>query len=159
MHHVGTCTDVGPDRFRLLGSYGHPGLMDLILDGVRDSDSATAAAAGAAFTKMTGLEVESDRYVAVAPAGGAAPDAFDAEFQEEVALPDPSKATQGWNAVKLRLERSQRVCRGFDLSGGLGPDAFESLDLASRWELMMRSRFLGLWEGTPLSLEVFPQAA
>jgi len=154
---IGRASTLGPARLRLLASYGQPALMDLVLTGMRVSDPATAVAAGAAFTKMTGLDVTSTTIARMPPEGGGVADDFDAEFQDEVALPNPETAQRHWDKVKAGLARAGRLCRGFDVSGPLDPEQFASLDMESRWEASLRARFSGAWSGSPLRLERFPQ--
>jgi len=152
---LGTAETLGPGRFRLLGAFGHPAAVPTLLAAMSSPDPETAAAAGAAFTKITGQDVASDRRATV---GKDAPqDPFDAEFADEVTLPDPERAGAHWEKVQPTLARASRVCRGFDVSGGLGRDDFVRLDMESRWELLLRSRYYGAWHGTPMQLEVFPQ--
>jgi len=148
--------DLGPTRFRLLGAFGQPALMETVLAGIADPEPATAAAAGAAFTKMTGQDVDSDRRAKLPPLGGGEPDEFEGEFQEEVTLPDPALARRLWERVQP-WGRAGRLCRGLDVSTRLTREAFAALDMESRWEVCMRARFEGAWSGSPLRLERFPQ--
>jgi len=152
---IGRSDALGPARFRLLGSYGNPALIDLLLDGMRIPDPAAAVAAGAAFTKMTGADVTSTTVVRTAAEAPA--DEFEAEFQDEVALPDPELARRHWEKARARLERAARLCRGVDVAGPITPEEFALLDMESRWEASLRARFNGVWSGSPLRLERFPQ--
>jgi len=157
MQAVASCAELGPDRFRLVGAYGHPGLMPLLLEALASDDAATASTAGAAFTKMTSLDVESGDRASLTPADGSEPDEFEAEFLDEVMLPDPEKARFYWEALEPKVGHAPRLCRGYDVSRGLDRVAFAALDMQSRWEVCMRARYNGAWDGSPLSLEVFPQ--
>ena len=87
------------------------------------------------------------------------PDEFEAEFQEEVTLPDPEIAQRHWKLVKPVFQQACRLRRGFDVGGALTPEVFGALDMESRWEILLRARFQGKWSGSPLRLERFPQAA
>jgi uncharacterized protein (TIGR02270 family) len=149
---------LGPERHRLLGAYGSTELMEHVLAGLDDPDPATAAAAGAAFTKLTGIDVESERRAQVVPPGEE-PDEFEAEFLEEVTLPDPELARHVWAEHQPCLANAGRLCRGLDVGRSLSGEAFDSLDMESRWELHLRSRYYGGWKGSPLELETFPQRA
>src|SRR6266542_3480834 len=71
---LAVCRKLVAVRFRLVGTYGHPGLVDLLLAALADPDPATAAEAGAAFTKITGQNVESDRRAKLPPENGSEPD-------------------------------------------------------------------------------------
>ena len=85
-------TELGPLRYRVLGAFGHPGVVDELLAGLEKPDPLTAVAAGTAFAKITGFEATSDRRVVVPPADGHEPDNFEKEFLDQVVLPDPAKA-------------------------------------------------------------------
>lgn len=157
MAAIAGARELGPARFRLVGAYGHPALVDQLLEALADPDPATAYVAGVAFSKITGYDIESDTRTALPPADGSEPDEFEAEFLDEVMLPDPERAHAHWYSVKNDLAGAPRLCRGFDLRSGLDRDQLSSLDMESRWEVLLRSRYCGAWHGSPLSLEVFPQ--
>jgi uncharacterized protein (TIGR02270 family) len=157
MTGIARLRELGPARFPLLGAYGHPALMDVVLEGIADPDPTTAYMAGAAYTKITGHDIESDSRATLSPADGSEPDEFEAEFLDEVMLPDPEKARADWEEIKQQFAQAPRLCRGFDLRSGLDRDQFASLDMESRWEVCLRARYSGAWDGSPLSLEVFPQ--
>ena len=154
---VARAANLGPSRFYLVGCFGHPALMDAVMAGIRDPNPATAVAAGAAFTKMTGAEIDSTTVVSLPANGSAPPDEFEAEFVDEAALPSPALAERHWDQVKGRLARASRMCCGVDVGGPLDPLEFAALDMESRWEASLRARFTGLWSGSPLRLERFPQ--
>ena len=153
---LGRATPLGPARFRLLGCFGHPATIETVLAGLGDPDPATAAAAGAAFTKLTGAEIASQTRAKI-PLGGPEPDAFEMEFLDEVTLPSPELAHRVWDKVKERLALAPRICRGFDLGRGLSREALAVLDMESRWETCLRARFRGEWTGSLLTLERLPQ--
>jgi uncharacterized protein (TIGR02270 family) len=155
---LATTAALGPRRFDVLATYGHPGLMDLVLAALVEPDPAVAAAAGAAFTKMTGQNIDSDKKTTLPPEDGSEPDEFEAEFQDEVTLPDPEVAQRHWKLVKPVFQQASRLRRGFDVDGALTPEVFGALDMESRWEILLRARFQGKWSGSPLRLERFPLA-
>lgn len=156
---IGRQATLGPSRFRLIGCFGHPALMELVMVGIRDPDPATAVAAGAAFTKMTGAEIESST-VATLPSDGSPPlDEFEMEFLGEVRLPSPALAQRHWDKVKGHLAQASRICRGVDVGGRLDPESFALLDMESRWEACLRARFHGAWSGSPVRLERFPMTS
>jgi len=148
---------LGPARFHLVGTYGHPGLMDLVLSALGEPDPATAAAASAAFTKITGQNIDSEKTAKLPPENGAEPDEFEAELQEEVTLPDPEVAQRHWKLVRPVFQQACRLRRGFDVGSTLTAEVFGALDMESRWEILLRARFQGKWNGSPLRLERFPQ--
>jgi len=153
---LGAAEELGPSRFRLLGAFGHPAVVPALLSAMAGSDAEAAAAAGTAFTKITGHDVASGARAKVGVADEDA-DSFDAEFADEVTLPDAERASAHWDAVRPTLGPATRICRGFDVTRGLGHDDFVTLDMESRWELLLRGRYYGAWAGTPMQLEVFPQ--
>ena len=150
---------LGPGRYRLAGAYGHPGQMELVLGGIASEDPAVATAAAAAFTKLMGVPIESDTRVTLPPADGSEPDGFEAEFLDEVRLPDAELARRHWARVGSWLQQASRMQRGFDVGRTLSPDEFAALDMRSRWEMWLRARFHGVWRGSPFRLERFPQQA
>jgi uncharacterized protein (TIGR02270 family) len=160
MASIGMADALGASRFDLVASYGHPALVDLLLVEMSraEKDPEAGAAAGAAFARVTGKNVESDHRAKVPPGGGPPPDDFDAEFQEEVTLPDYPAAYRHWQEVKPRLGQAGRLAKGFDVAGGLTAETFAALDMQSRWEACLRGRFQGVWPGSPLDLERYPQA-
>jgi uncharacterized protein (TIGR02270 family) len=158
MATLATTAALGPARFDLVGTYGHPGLMDLVLTTLAEPDPAIAAAAGGAFTKMTGQNIDSEKKAKLPPENGGEPDEFEAEFQEEVTLPDAEVAQRHWKLVKPVFQQAGRLRRGFDVGAALTPEVFGALDMESRWEILLRARFQGKWSGSPLRLEAFPQA-
>ncbi|HEX5576515.1 MAG TPA: hypothetical protein VFX42_11615, partial [Gemmatimonadales bacterium] len=149
--------ELGPARFKLVGAFGHPALIELVLAELTNSDPEAAVAAAAAFTKMTGLDIESKERTALPPKSGEQSDEFEAEFAEEVTLPNPELARAHWDKVKPQFVRTTRLCRGMDISRGAPPEALAKLDMESRWELFLRSKFNRTWAGAPADLERFPQ--
>lgn len=147
----------GPDRFRVISSFAHPYFIDLLIQEMTNPDPAAAVAAGAAFFKMIGRDVESNTRVKVSPDGKPPGDEFEAEFQDEVFLPDPELARKHWQELAPTLARSPRICRGMDVSQPLSRDQFAALDMESRWEYCLRMRLFSGWQGTPLVLERYPQ--
>jgi uncharacterized protein (TIGR02270 family) len=147
----------GPQRFRLLGAFGHPYFVERLILDMENVDPAAAVGAANAFEKMTGRNVESSRRVKL-PADGKPPvDEFEAEFQDEAFLPDPDLARKAWQELAPTLARSPRICRGMDVSQPLSREQFALLDMESRWEYCLRMRLFSGWQGTPLVLERYPQ--
>ena len=149
----------GPDRFRVVGSFAHPYFVELLVTEMRNPDAAAAAAAGAAFTKMTGRDVESNERAPAPPGGEPPADEFEAEFQDEVFLPDPALARRHWQELAPALAQSPRICRGMDVSQPLSPAQLAALDMESRWEHGLRARLAGASPLTPFDLERYPRRA
>lgn len=154
---IGKASEAGPGRFRVVGCGGHPALVELLLAELANPDPATACTAGAAFTKMTGEDIDSKTRTKLPPEDGHEADDFEAEFLEEVRLPDLEIAGGHWGKVKPRLARATRICRGFDITQGVTAEALASFDMESRWEFFLRNKFMKTWSGSPASLEKFPQ--
>jgi uncharacterized protein (TIGR02270 family) len=154
---IGQAVELGPQRFRILGAFGNPNVVEILLQGMTSKDPLTAAAAGAAFTKITGVNVTSNERAKVPPADGKEPTEFEKEFLEEVALPNLEKARSHWQKVKSQLQKGTRWCRGLDLTQGGSREEWNQLDVESRWEAHLRGKFIGLWKGNPFELEKFPQ--
>jgi uncharacterized protein (TIGR02270 family) len=149
--------DLGPARLKLVGSFGHPVLMELLLAELANPDPEVATAAGAAFSKITGQEIDPKDRTTLPPKDGKEPDEFEAEFLDEITLPNPNLARTQWDKMKPEFARATRLCKGFDLSRGASPETLAKLDMESRWEYFLRSRFNRVWSGSPADLERFPQ--
>jgi uncharacterized protein (TIGR02270 family) len=158
MTAIAKTAELGPSRYHLLGSYGHPALVEWLLAELANPDPEVAVAAGAAFSKITGQDIDSKDRVPLRPKDGKEPDEFEAEFLEEVLLPHPAAARSHWEKARPQLARATRVCRGLDVSRGSTPEGLAKLDMESRWELFLRSRFHRAWTGSPADLERFPQS-
>lgn len=154
---IAKATELGPQRFRALGTFGHPGVVEILLEGMKSEDPLTATAAGAAFTKITGADIESDQTVQISPEDGSEPDEFEQEFLDEVTLPSPDSAQAHWQQAKAESSSGIRWCRSLNLTQPAGREILNQLDLESRWEACLRGRFEGTWHGSLIDLEIFPQ--
>lgn len=150
-------SELGAERFRLLGALGHPAGMPTVLPALAHPDARIATAAGAAFTKLTGRSILSTRRAILGPSDGHEPDAFEREFLEEVTLPDPARAQAHWEKIKASFQKGSRWCWGAEVSQGAPKPLLCQMDLESRWEHGLRGRWLGTWEGVAVDLERFPQ--
>jgi len=146
----------GPERHQIAAAFGHPVMIDFLLSEMDSADPATAAGAGAAFSRMLGVAVDSGRRAPLPPPNGEAVDEFEAEFLDEVQLPDVPRAREHWERVRPQLAHATRVAHGLDVSAGINRETFGLLDMASRRELCLRARLTSGWSGTPLILEQFP---
>ena len=104
------------------------------------------------FAKLTGEDVASPRTAEVG--GGDGPDDPPADT---VALPDPARAREVWQRVGPALARAERIYAGVDVGRPVDVQAAARLDMESRWDLSLRARYHGAWQGTAPQLEVFPQ--
>jgi hypothetical protein len=119
---------VGPDRFRVVGAFGHPYFIDHLIREIERTDSDAVPSAFAAFTKMTGETVKT-----------------------------ADEARRAWRALAPQLAHAARICAGMDISGAVERSAFRRLDRESAWEFCLRARLTTGWPGTPATLEHFPQ--
>ncbi len=154
---VANVHELGPQRFRALGAFGHPGVIETLLEGIKSENPLTATAAGAAFTKITGADIESDKVIQVPPEDGSEPDEFEQEFLDEVTLPSSDSAQAHWQQVKTDFSSGIRWCSGLNLTQPAGMEVLDQLDLESRWEACLRGRFENTWHGSLIDLEIFPQ--
>jgi pSer/pThr/pTyr-binding forkhead associated (FHA) protein len=139
MAAIGRADELGARRFRALGAFGHPHVVPELLRAVESNDATTAVWAGRAFTKITGLDVESEQRVAIQPDDGS--DAGDPELLDEAFLPDRERIQREWQRIQSQLFRSMRWCRGFDVSGEVPEEVLAALDMESRFELALRVRY------------------
>ena len=65
----GTAAGRGASGPRALGALGHPRAVELLIEAMGDEDPARAAAAGAAFRKVTGFDASGESRVALRPDG------------------------------------------------------------------------------------------
>ena len=149
--------ELGPRRFDILASFGHPDLVDLLLAAMDSPDIPTMAAAAGAFTRITGLDIESNERVQVPPADGHKPDDFEKEFLDEAKVPNRRLARDYWKQEAARYRKGTRWARGLNVSEGLPEQGQDSLDLKARWEACLRGKFQGTWKGNLSDLERFPQ--
>jgi len=154
---AGRAACLGTSRFGLLEAYGHPGAIDLLLEEMRSGDEAAAVAAGTAYRRITGADIDSGKRVRLLPPGGGTPDAFEEEFSEEADRPDPEKAEAHWARARESFSRSVRWRRGIDADAA-HPDRLPGfLDNEARFEACLRARFRGVWKGALSGIEGFPR--
>lgn len=156
---IGKQAELGAKRFQILGAYGHPESVAELLRGMENPDLRSTVAAGAAFTKITGCDIESQRRVILPPEDGHEPDEFEKEFLDEAKLPDVEKAAQYWERNRNQFATGSRWAKGFNVSQGVSPEVLDQLDLQSRHEVCLRGRFQGKWAGSAIDLEKYPSKA
>jgi uncharacterized protein (TIGR02270 family) len=144
-------------RFELIGAYGHPAHVDFLISHMRSDDPETAFAAGMAFTKMLGADIDSDRRSELPPTEPSGDPQLDAEFVEDIMLPDADAAQRVWAAAWERLSAAEKICCGADVSRGARAEQFSTFDLRSRWYIAARNRFYGIAGPSPIDLARFPQ--
>ncbi|MCA9126988.1 MAG: FHA domain-containing protein, partial [Planctomycetales bacterium] len=141
IHRLALNIDLGWQRMRVVGLYGHPELLPLLIESFAVADKRIAVAAGQAFQKIVGGDFESQDRVTLPPEDGSEPDEFDAEFLEQEYLPDANAAKRYLQQHRSELNEVTRCSRGIDVSQAAPPNAHIQLDLESRWEAAMRSAY------------------
>lgn len=147
--HAATLSVLGPARFRLLGSFGHPAVIPPLLEALEDPDPRTVVAAAAAFTQVTGADIDGGERRTLPPQDETDADEFEQEFLDEAMMPDPAKARLHWQRVAAELRTSTRIARGVDVSRGTPAHAWAQLDLPSHAEARLRDHWNGTREGKP----------
>jgi hypothetical protein len=147
---IGRSEALGSRRWQALGAFGHPEVVNDLIAAMESLD-ANAAAAGAAFKKITGVDVTASGTTASAPSSSAP--TSDDEPLEELALPDSAVAAREWRKLKGKFAAGQRWAGGFEVSSGLPEGAAEKLDLEARFEACLRGRFAGSWSTSRFDLE------
>lgn len=140
---VGRTVDLGSCRFELYASFGHPRVVRDLLIELESDDENTAVAAGIAFMKITGADIDSEDRVELQPEDGSEPDDFEKEFLDEAFLPDPELAKKHWSRVKDDFAEGTRWRRGLNLSSRGGLDVLDQLDMEARWEVCLRATYEG----------------
>ena len=156
MKQVAQTAELGAARYLVIGSFGHPDLIDFLFRGMENEDPKVAFAAGAAFTKMTAANIDSQDVVEVPPDDAAHDDPIAAEFTDQVTLPDPAAARREWQRLGHAATSAGRLAGGIDVSRALDSASFGALDMLTRYECCLRSRFYNAWTGSLVHLEAFP---
>lgn len=135
--------DQGTDAVAQLhraGRMGHPALVEQVLEAMHAADPLVAAAAGDAFVRITGQEIER-RRTSVPVAADA--DDFQHEFAGDVWLPDPRSALRVWERDGAHWRSGQRWCRGFEISTRLSDAARQDIDLEALGDFAARAALGG----------------
>jgi len=124
------------DRCALLSRCGHPAALDQVVGWLEAEDLALAAAAGEAFTRITGADVRGHRKtMPVAPDA----DDFAKEFAPDVWIPDPAKAQAYLKRYGAIIATGTRWRAGVDVGGECTPEALARVDLEARWDMCARA--------------------
>ena len=156
MKQIAGITELAAARYRIVGSFGHPDLVEHLFRGMEHEDPKMAFAAGAAFTKMTAANIDSQNVVEVPPEDASPDDPIAAEFTDQVTLPDPAAARREWQRLGHAVTSAGRLAGGVDVSRVLDAATFAQLDMQTRYECCLRSRFYNAWTGSLVHLEAFP---
>lgn len=156
---LGSNPALGPRRFELLAAGGRSAFIPLLIAGMEDPDPVTAVAAGAAFARLTGLNIDSTDVVTAPPATDAEGEdaAFEAEFADPLTLPDANAARREWALLSKTLGGADRIAAGRSIDT-LDAATFAAIDMRSRYEASLASRFRGGWNGSLVDLERFERS-
>jgi hypothetical protein len=132
---LGKTSSLGVERFDVAASFGHPSVVPTLLEAMGSEDPITAVAAGRAFSRMTGQDVESPQRVALLED----PD-DDPDFADEAYLPDAARARAWWDGNRGRITAGTRWLGGVDL-GVLNAVLGDDIDMQTRFEHRVRSHF------------------
>lgn len=127
-------------RCALLARFGHPSALNALVRWMDEPELALAAAAGEAFTRITGIDVRGRRE-ALPPADPA--DEFAREMAPLVWLPDATKARALMDEHGAEWTLGTRWCQGQRLDGETTPEQLPQLDLEARWDAGARAALAG----------------
>lgn len=130
-----------PDRrCAALARYGHPAVLPTLLRWMEGEDAVTAHAAGLAFTRITGTEIQGERRPLPVPDDA---DEFDREMAPLVWMPDVGKARRLLEERGAQWNGAGRLCAGRRMDVAFGPDDLAALDLQARWDVAARAALQG----------------
>jgi hypothetical protein len=101
-----------------------------------DADVAQAAAAGEAFSRITGIDIRGERRTLPVPDDA---DEFEREMAPDVWLPDAGKARMLVERHGSEWAAGLRWCNGLRLDVELTRDMLAQLDLEARWDAAARA--------------------
>ncbi len=124
------------DRFRVLALLGRRAAGEELLRTMKEGPAVEAALAGAAFFRITGVDVERPERVPLT-APGTEPD----ELADEIKACDFGKAEQAWRRIADRLASDRRWSRGADVEARRAEELPAAVDLETRWGAHLRRAF------------------
>ena len=140
LHQSALALDDAATHCELLARYGHPSSIDLLLPMMEGADLALAAAAGQAFTRITGVDIQGRRTTL--PVSDDADD-FEREMAPDIWLPDVVKARAAVERHGARWAEGSRWCCGHRIDIEIGRDLLAQLDLEARWDCAARAAMAG----------------
>jgi uncharacterized protein (TIGR02270 family) len=127
-------------RCELLARFGHPMVLNALLRWMKGDDVAQAAAAGEAFTRITGIDVRGERRALPVPDNA---DEFDREMAPDVWMPDAEKARSLVERHGTEWSAGHRWCNGIRLDLELSRETLQQLDFEARWDAAARAALAG----------------
>jgi hypothetical protein len=138
---IGASEALGPQRYELLGIFGHAAVVPELLVKMECRNPLVASRAAAAFTRITACEVQTETVAVVRANDPAAESPQEEEI--EVNLPDLRLAHAYWEKHSNRYWAGTRWSHGVEVSRPLSPPEIHRLDLRTRWEISLREHFFG----------------
>jgi uncharacterized protein (TIGR02270 family) len=123
----------------LLSRHGHPSALGKLLDWM-EGEAPEAAAAGAAFTRLTGIDIRGQRVTLPVPDDA---DDFTREMAPDIWLPNTDQARIVMQRRGGEWAQATRWCQGFRVDGEVGRELLLQLDLEARWEVAARAAMNG----------------
>jgi len=130
---LGAAPALGWERFRVLALLGRAAAVEELLRAMRQGPAVEAALAGAAFFRITGVDVERAERLPLLPPG-ADPD----ELADEIKACDVDKAELAWRQLAPRLSAPGRWAYGVEVEGVAGDALPLAADLEIRWATSLR---------------------
>lgn len=135
-------TTLGPNRFELIGQFGHPALLEALIPVMEDGNPLEASSAGLAFQRITGVSVNSDQRIEIE--------------EDSIPIPDARLARTRWFELKNMLSGAMRWAYGVNVEHGLSATSLAAIDLPSLAEGRLRDAFHGRFNDGPGTFEAFP---
>ncbi|MBL8344149.1 MAG: hypothetical protein JNN03_01825 [Rubrivivax sp.] len=130
-----------PDqRCAALARFGHPAALPTLVRWMEGEDAVTAHAAGLAFTRITGAEIQGERRTLPVPDDA---DEIDREMAPLVWTPDIAKARRLLEEQGAQWSTATRWCAGRRMDMAFAADDLAALDLQARWDVAARAALAG----------------
>jgi uncharacterized protein (TIGR02270 family) len=129
-----------PACCELLARLGHASSLPALLQWMEGAEVVAAAAAGAAFTRITGIDVRGRRITAPVPDDA---DYFTREMAPDLWLPDVRKARSEFERHGDTWAQGARWCQGHRVDEAITREVLLQLDLEARWDAAARAALAG----------------
>ena len=127
-------------RCALLARFGHPSALNALLRWMDPVDVPLAAAAGDAFTRITGADIRGRRSTLPVPDDA---DEFSREMAPDVWLPDAAKAKALMDRHGAAWAGGHRWCNGVQVDGEVDRELLKQMDFEARWDVAARAAMSG----------------
>jgi hypothetical protein len=127
-------------RPALLARFGHPAALTVLEAWMRSPDLILGAAAGDAYTRITGADIQGPR--ATVPVADDADD-FTREFAPQVFRPDLASVAAYRDRHGAKLQQGTRWNRGQHIGAGAPAALPAAIDLPARWDAAVRAAAVG----------------